>query len=243
MENADNTNRNPEPRKAPVAKKCSHKEFMSCQPFNFKGSKGAVGLIYWFERTQLVFSCSNRTEDCKVKFATGTLAEEALSWWNSFAQPIRIEEAYKITWVHEVFHKEGWTLTLLNQAFKINLIPIKLGSFDVVVGMELLSKYHAKIICDKKVIHIPINNETLIIRGDRTQVMEKKSEDKRLEDILVVREFLDVFLEDLLGLPPVHQEEFQIDLIPGAELVARTPYRLAPSEMQELSDQLHELAD
>nr|GEY75020.1 putative niFe hydrogenase-like protein [Tanacetum cinerariifolium] len=52
-----------------------------------------------FERTELVFSRSNCTEDCKVKFATGTLTEEALSWWNSFAQPIGIEEAYKITWV------------------------------------------------------------------------------------------------------------------------------------------------
>ncbi|GKA64129.1 reverse transcriptase domain-containing protein [Tanacetum coccineum] len=49
-----------------------------------------------FERT--VFLCSNCTEDCKVKFATVTLIEEALSWWNSFAQPIGIEEAYKITW-------------------------------------------------------------------------------------------------------------------------------------------------
>ncbi|GJT49640.1 reverse transcriptase domain-containing protein [Tanacetum coccineum] len=73
--------------------------FMSCQPINFKGSEGAVGLIRWFERTESVFSRSNCTEDCKVKFATGTLTEEALSWWNSFAQPIGIEEAYKITWV------------------------------------------------------------------------------------------------------------------------------------------------
>nr|GEY87401.1 reverse transcriptase domain-containing protein [Tanacetum cinerariifolium] len=72
---------------------------MSCQPFNFKGSEGAVGLIRWFERTESVFSCSNCTEDCKVKFATGTLTEEALSWWNSFAQPIRIEETYKLSWV------------------------------------------------------------------------------------------------------------------------------------------------
>nr|GEZ77974.1 reverse transcriptase domain-containing protein [Tanacetum cinerariifolium] len=63
------------------------------------GSEGVVGLIRWFERTELVFSRSNCTEDCKVKFATGTLTEEALSWWNSFAQPIGIEEAYKIIWV------------------------------------------------------------------------------------------------------------------------------------------------
>nr|GEV71669.1 reverse transcriptase domain-containing protein [Tanacetum cinerariifolium] len=99
MANADNTNRNPKPREALIARKCSYKEFKSCQPFNFKGSEGAVGLIRWFERTESVFFPSNCTEDCKVKFATGTLTEEALSWWNSFAQPIGIEEAYNITWV------------------------------------------------------------------------------------------------------------------------------------------------
>ncbi|GJU51934.1 reverse transcriptase domain-containing protein [Tanacetum coccineum] len=163
---------------------------------------------------------------------------------------------------------KGCTLTLLNQPFEIDLMPIKLGSFDVVIGMDWLSKYHAKILCDKKVVHIPINGETLIIRGDRSktrlnliscikteryisrgcqvfmiQVMEKKSDEKRLEDIPVVKEFLDVFPEDLPGLPPVCQVEFQIDLIPGAAPVARTPYRLAPSEMQELSNQLQELTD
>ncbi|GJW43152.1 hypothetical protein Tco_0071951 [Tanacetum coccineum] len=88
-----------EPREAPVARQCRYKEFMSCQPINFKGTEGAIGLIRWFERSKSVFSRSNYTEDCKVKFATGTLTEEALSWWNSFAQPIGIEEAYKITWV------------------------------------------------------------------------------------------------------------------------------------------------
>ncbi|GKB56736.1 putative reverse transcriptase domain-containing protein, partial [Tanacetum coccineum] len=108
------------------------------------------------------------------------------------------------------------TLTLLNQPFEIDLMPIKLGSFDIVIGMDWLSKYHARIICDEKVIHIPIDGETLIIR-----VMEKKSDENRLEDIPVVKEFLEVFPEDLHGLPPVRQIEFQIDLIPGATLVAR----------------------
>ncbi|GJX35818.1 hypothetical protein Tco_0247375 [Tanacetum coccineum] len=98
MANTDNTNRNTRQRETPIARKCSYKEFMSCQPFNFKGTKGAVGLICWFDRTESVFLRSNCTEDCKVKFATGTLTEEALSWWNSFAQPIGIEEAYKIPW-------------------------------------------------------------------------------------------------------------------------------------------------
>ncbi|GJX63958.1 hypothetical protein Tco_0298301 [Tanacetum coccineum] len=84
MANADNTNRNTGEREAPVARKCSYKEFMSIQPSNFKGTEGVLGLICWFERTQFVFSRSNCTEDCKVKFATSTLTEEALSWWNSF---------------------------------------------------------------------------------------------------------------------------------------------------------------
>nr|GEY19477.1 putative reverse transcriptase domain-containing protein [Tanacetum cinerariifolium] len=114
---------------------------------------------------------------------------------------------------------QGCTLTLLNQPFEIDLMPIKLGSFDVVIGMDWLSKYHAKIICDEKVVHIPIDGEILIIRG--------------LEDIPVVREFLEVFPEKLPGLPLVHKVEFQIELVLRAAPVARAPYKLAPSEMQK----------
>ncbi|GKD12016.1 hypothetical protein Tco_1196423 [Tanacetum coccineum] len=76
-----------------------------------------------------------------------------------------------------------------------------------------------------------------------TQVMENNSDEKQLEDIPVVLEFPEVFPENLPGLPPVHQVEFQIDLMLGAAPVTRAPYRLTPSEMQELSDQLQELAD
>ncbi|GKE28586.1 putative reverse transcriptase domain-containing protein [Tanacetum coccineum] len=163
---------------------------------------------------------------------------------------------------------QGAILTLLNQPFKIDLMSIKLGSFDIVIGMDWLSKYHARITCDEKVVHIPIDGETLIIRGDRSktrlnliscikteryisrgcqvfiaQIMEKKLDEKRLEDIPVVREFPKVFLEDLHGLPPIRQVDIQINLIPGATPVARAPYRLAPSEMHELFNQLQELAD
>nr|GFA09924.1 putative reverse transcriptase domain-containing protein [Tanacetum cinerariifolium] len=73
--------------------------------------------------------------------------------------------------------------------------------------------------------------------------VEDKSEKKRLEDVPIVRYFLEVFLEDLTGLPPIRQVEFQIDLVPGAAPVARAPYRLAPSEMKELAEQLKELSD
>nr|GEY53211.1 reverse transcriptase domain-containing protein [Tanacetum cinerariifolium] len=95
MANTDNTTR---PRETLVARKCTYNELMSCQSFYFNGTKGATGLIYWFERTKSVFSCSNCTKECKVKFATSTLTEDALSWWNSYAKPIRIEKSNKIAW-------------------------------------------------------------------------------------------------------------------------------------------------
>ncbi|GJT90032.1 hypothetical protein Tco_1078877 [Tanacetum coccineum] len=76
-----------------------------------------------------------------------------------------------------------------------------------------------------------------------TKEVEDKSEKKRLENVPIVQDFPEVFPEDLPGLPPTRQVEFQIDLVPGAAPVARAPYRLAPSEMKELSEQLKELSD
>nr|GEW19771.1 reverse transcriptase domain-containing protein [Tanacetum cinerariifolium] len=159
--------------------------------------------------------------------------------------PITLDTTYDIEMTNENLVGtntviQGYTLTLLNQPFEIDLMPIKLDSFDVVIGMDWLSKYHAKIICDEKVIHIPIDGEILIIRS---QVMKKKSDEKGLKNIPVVGEFLEVFPVELPGLPPVRQVEFQIELVPGAAPVARAPYRLAPSEMHELPNQLQELAD
>ncbi|GJW54021.1 reverse transcriptase domain-containing protein, partial [Tanacetum coccineum] len=106
--------------------------------------------------------------------------------------------------------------SILAEGQERSLRPERSHGFDIVIGMDWLSKYHARIICDEKFVHIPIDGETLIIRA---QVMEKKLAEKRLEDIPVVREFSEVFLEDLPGLPPVHQVEFQIDLILGAALI------------------------
>ncbi|GJT22415.1 putative reverse transcriptase domain-containing protein [Tanacetum coccineum] len=160
----------------------------------------------------------------------------------------------------------------LGHPFNIDLMPIELGSFDVIIGMDWLAKNHAVIVCDEKIVRIPYGNEILIVQGDKgakekksklsiiscekaqkyiekgcqlslAQVTVKenkdKSEEKRLEDVPTVRDFP----EDLPGLPPTRQVEFQIDLVPGAAPVARAPYRLAPSEMEELSTQLQELSD
>ncbi|GKE27858.1 putative reverse transcriptase domain-containing protein, partial [Tanacetum coccineum] len=106
----------------------------------------------------------------------------------------------------------------------------ELGSFNVIIGMNWLSKYHAVIVCDEKIIRIPFGNEILIVRGCpvflahiTAKKAEDKSKEKRLEDTPIVRDFLEVFPKDLPGIPPTRQVEFQIDLIPGAALVARAP--------------------
>ncbi|GKB41120.1 putative reverse transcriptase domain-containing protein [Tanacetum coccineum] len=170
----------------------------------------------------------------------------------------------------------GCTLNILNHPFNIDLMPIELGSLDVIIGMDWLAKCQVVIVCVEKIVRIPWGNETLIVHGDGSnrgnearlhlilytktheymlkgcpiflanvtiKETKDKSEKKRLEDVPIVWDFPDVFPEDLSGLPLTRQVEFQIDLIPGVAPVAREPYRLAPSEMKELSEQLKELSD
>nr|GFC64140.1 putative reverse transcriptase domain-containing protein [Tanacetum cinerariifolium] len=137
----------------------------------------------------------------------------------------------------------GCTLNFLNHPFNIDLMPIELGSFDGIVGMDWLAKYQVVCVCAEKIVRIPWGNESIIVRGDEsdqgneTQTKDK-SEKKRLEDVPIIQDFPEVFPEDLPSLLLTRQVELQIDLIPGAAPVARAPYQLAPSEMKELSDQL-----
>ncbi|GJX30309.1 putative reverse transcriptase domain-containing protein [Tanacetum coccineum] len=180
----------------------------------------------------------------------------------------------RIIWVNTLIR--GCTLNFLNHPFNIDLMPVEMGSFDVIIGMDWLAKYHAVIVCDEKLVRVPFGDKILIFHGDGSnnghesrlniisctktqkyllegcpiflaQVTMKKAEDKskekQLEEVPIVQDFPEVFPEDLSGIPPTRQVEFQIDLIPSAAPVARAPYRLAPSEMKELSDQLKELSD
>ncbi|GKE94299.1 putative reverse transcriptase domain-containing protein, partial [Tanacetum coccineum] len=128
----------------------------------------------------------------------------------------------------------GCTLNFLNHPFNIDLMPVEMGSFDVIIGMDWLRRCHAVIVYDEKLVRIPYIS---------AKKEEDKSEGKQLKDVPIVRDFPEVFPEDLPGLPPARPVEFQIDLIPGAAPVARAPYRLAPSEMKELLEQLQELSD
>ncbi|GJS47676.1 putative reverse transcriptase domain-containing protein [Tanacetum coccineum] len=164
-----------------------------------------------------------------------------------------------------------YTLGLLGHPFNIDLMPVDLGSFNIIIGMDWLAKNHAVIVCDEKIVCIPYGFKIMIIQGDKSdkekkstlsiiscvkaqKYMEKgcqlflaqvtmkenkdESKEKRLKDVPTVRDFPEVFPEDLPGLPPVRQVEFQIDLVPGAAPIARASYRLARSEMEELIDDL-----
>ncbi|GKD84697.1 putative reverse transcriptase domain-containing protein, partial [Tanacetum coccineum] len=116
-------------------------------------------------------------------------------------------------------------LELRNSLFSINLIPLGHGSFDVIVGMDWLSQNKAVIVCHEKVVEIPLEGSGILrVQGERTLGAAKA-------------------LMNAKGLPPQRQVEFRIDLVPGATPVANSPYRLAPSEMQELSGHLQELQD
>ncbi|GKD79868.1 hypothetical protein Tco_1342489 [Tanacetum coccineum] len=164
----------------------------------------------------------------------------------------------------------------MNRPFNIDLIPVPLGSFDVIIGMDWLTKYHGVIICDEMIVRVSFGREMLIFQGNGNNQREEyqlniisctkaqeylskgcgvflayismkeakdKSEGKRLKDVPIVRVFPEVFPEDLPGIIPARQVEFQIDLVPSVAPVARAPYQLAPSEMKELAEQLQELSD
>ncbi|GJR03044.1 putative reverse transcriptase domain-containing protein [Tanacetum coccineum] len=134
------------------------------------------------------------------------------------------------------------TLGLFGHPFNIDLMPVELGSFDIIIGMDWLVNHHMVIVYDENIVRIHYGDEVLLVQVTKKET-EDKSEEKRLEDVPTVWDFTEVFPEDFPGLPPTQQVEFQIDLVPGAAPMARTPYRLAPSELQDLSTQLQELSD
>ncbi|GJR14377.1 putative reverse transcriptase domain-containing protein [Tanacetum coccineum] len=119
----------------------------------------------------------------------------------------------------------------------------KLGSFDVIVGMDWMVEHRAEVVCYEKYIRVLYGNDMLIIRGERSEKEETETSEKRIKDFPVVKDFPEVFPEYFPGLPPTRQVEFHIELILGAAPVARVPYRLAPAEMKELAEQLKELSN
>nr|GFA17330.1 putative reverse transcriptase domain-containing protein [Tanacetum cinerariifolium] len=180
-------------------------------------------------------------------------------------EPVKVNHSYKVELadgrvVSTNTILRGCTLNLINHLFEIDLMPIEHGTFDVIIGMDSLILHDAVIVCGKKEVHVPLKKRTLVVKGDDcvsrlkvvscmkvkkyvdrgsylfvAQVVQKEPAERRLEDVPVICKFPDVFPEDLPGLPPPQQVEFEIELVPGAAPVARAPHRLAPSEMKELA--------
>ncbi|GKE90137.1 putative reverse transcriptase domain-containing protein [Tanacetum coccineum] len=145
----------------------------------------------------------------------------------------------------------GCTLNFMNHPFNIDLMPVPLGSFDVIIGMDWLTKYHGVIICDEKIVRVPLGREILIFQGNGNN----QREESRLNIISCTKaqEYLsmgcDVFLAHItMKEAKDKSEEKRLEDVPivkdfPEDLSARAPYRLAPSEMKELAEQLQELSE
>nr|GEV30716.1 putative reverse transcriptase domain-containing protein [Tanacetum cinerariifolium] len=229
-------------------------------------SEGSVGLICWFGRTKSVFSHSNCTEDCKVKFATGTLTEEALSWWNSFAQPIGIEESYKITWVEfkKLLIKKYRPRTKIQKMEdEFYHLTVKGNDLKTYVRrfQELATLCPTMVSDSEKMMKAFIGGLPLCIEGN---VIASKPE--TLEEAINIAQRLmdqDLAVSSVIlatrekghyanqcRKTTTNNAQGRVYMLRDRNahrdpnvVTARAPYRSAPSEMQELSDQLQELAD
>nr|GEV36384.1 putative reverse transcriptase domain-containing protein [Tanacetum cinerariifolium] len=141
----------------------------------------------------------------------------------------------------------GYTLNFLNHLFNIDLMPAELGSFDVIISMDWLRRCHAVIVCDEKLLsHVKKLKSTWQkdVRSFWHRYPPRRRKTSQKENNSRTYQSSGISLKSFPpGLPPARPVEFQIDLIPGAAPVARAPYRLAPSEMKEFSQQLQELSD
>ncbi|GKB87718.1 putative reverse transcriptase domain-containing protein [Tanacetum coccineum] len=144
---------------------------------------------------------------------------------------------------------KGCKLEIEGHVFDIDLIPFRHGSFDVIIDMDWLSNHKVEIIFHEKVVRIPLlDGKVLRVLGERPKekarlLMSAKASDKKQEEIVVVRDFPEVFPDDLSRFPPLREIKFRIELIPRVVPIAKSPYHLAPSELEELSGQLKELHD
>nr|GEX97729.1 putative reverse transcriptase domain-containing protein [Tanacetum cinerariifolium] len=143
----------------------------------------------------------------------------------------------------------GCKLEIEGHTFDIDLIPFGHERFDVIVGMDWLSRHKTKIVCHEKVVRISLlSGKILRVLGERPEekvryLMSAKAGEKKLKDIIVVRNFSEVFPDDLSRLPPYREIKLHIDLIPRAMSITNSPSCLVPYEMEELSNQLKELQD
>ncbi|GKD55372.1 putative reverse transcriptase domain-containing protein [Tanacetum coccineum] len=261
---------------------CFYADFMKCQPLNFKGNEGVVGLTYlpdprrWMRllswptkgrlmihpETTMVIK-NNPSRDIMSPRSSGN-TNVANTHKGNGANPkgngcfeCGAPGHFKRD-CPKLKNKDGgngsaqgWVYAVGNAEKKGN--ASREPDSNVVTGTFLLNNRYASILFDtgadrsfisttfSSLINIaptPLENSYDVELADGKIVGEDKSEGKQLKDVPIVRDFPEVFPEDLPGLPPTRPMEFQIDFIPGAAPVARAPYRLAPSEMKEFEESL-----
>nr|GFB20948.1 putative reverse transcriptase domain-containing protein [Tanacetum cinerariifolium] len=203
---------------------------LKCQPLPFKGTKGVASLSQWCERMESAFHISNYAVENQVKFATCTLHSVSLTWWNTHVQTVGHEAAYGMSWktLMKMMTEKYYPRNEIRK-LETELWDLKVKGYDLA---SYTQRYQELALLCGRMFSVESDKIEKYIRG--------------LPDMIhgsVVASKLKTMQEDLLGLPPTRTVEFQIDLVPGVAPVARAPYRLAPSEMKELAEQLKELSD
>nr|GEW47003.1 hypothetical protein [Tanacetum cinerariifolium] len=243
-----NVNRSRGQGGAPPARECSFAEYMKCNPTTFHGNEGAICAIGLrkqrrFNELVLVYHDVVPSEKKRVGAYIKGLLENIKGETTSskHVYPNRSNQqggnatgrAYTIK---DAEQGQGPNVVTVNHLFEIDLMPIELGAFDVIIGMDWLIERDAVISCIKARKNIKKGCQLFL-----AQVTKKELTERCLEDVSVIRDFPEVFLDDLSGLPPPRQVEFRIELMPGAAPVTRTlPF--SAIEIKGLSDQLKELS-
>ncbi|GJT14482.1 hypothetical protein Tco_0861524 [Tanacetum coccineum] len=220
---------------------CSYKEFLACNPKEYDGKGGSVVLTHWIKKMESVHDMSGCSVNQKVKYTAGLFVGKALMWWNSHINTLSQEVAISMSCNDSKFmmkvEKRGNVgetskdkngrddnkRTRTGNAFATTVNPVGREN----TGMDWLSNYKAEIICHEKVVRIPLpDGKVLRVVGERPEEKARfLMSVKKQEEIVVVSDFP------------------EIKLISRATPVAKSPYRLAPSKLEELSGQLKELRD
>ncbi|XP_057439979.1 uncharacterized protein LOC130731768 [Lotus japonicus] len=138
-----------------------------------------------------------------------------------------------------------------DRKFFANLVCLGLKELDVILGMDWLAQYHVLLDCANKAVVFPDPGVTDYLNSYNlgkgspayvNSIVAEAKHDGDVRNILVVQEYVDVFPEDVPGLPPVRETEFSIDIVPGTGPISMAPYRMAPAELAELAKQLDDLS-
>ncbi|GJU54436.1 putative reverse transcriptase domain-containing protein [Tanacetum coccineum] len=268
-------------RKVPTQREFTYTDFLKCQPINFKGTEGVVGLTQWAEKMESVFLISNCAITSQVKYASCTLQGSALTWWNSHVRAVGQDVAYTMPWTAlkrmitdkycprgeiKKLESEYWNLKVrgtdlmtYNQRFQElalmcdRMFPEESAKVErsdcpkLKNGNQGNRAGNGNAVARALFLLIDIIPTTLDhgydveLADGRIIWAEDKSKEKQLEELLIVQDFPEVFPEDLPGIPPTRQVEFQIDLIPGAASASSTGHLidLDSVEMKRINKQEH----